>query len=312
MHKLTDWNLAHLHLKSDTKELYQAIIGNNCVRVEAAISKDPDLTHANLGDGTYYMGFRPLHWAAANGYLEIIKKLKQYGADFNQRAGNSFQENGGVLPLETAAHYLWETHHQERSAILRELSPDPKEINSEKELLYLGAITNNRSYIDEAVKRKVNVNMDLSGPKVKGFSAIHWAAKYGSLESLLWLIGKGADIDLKTAAGLTYKQVLEANLLPEQKIRPFRAIAWIYRKSVFDDMNAMVSQLPESMLTQLRIYLNLKDAMRFLELFVPQKEIKNLHFICQQCTGEQYQNIEGLIRTVLDGTIAPIKMMGLV
>ncbi len=271
MHKLTDWNLAHLHLKPSAKELYYGIIGNNCKHIEETISKDPDLTHANLGDGTHYMGFRPLHWAAANGYLEIIKKLKQYGANINQRAGNSFQENGGVLPLETAAHYLWEIHHPDRSAILRELSPGPKEISSAKELLYLGAITNNRSYIDEAVNRKVNTNIDLSGSKDKGFSAIHWAAKYGSLESLLWLIGKEADIELKTAAGLTYKQVLEVNMTPEQKIRPFKAIAWMYRKSVFDDLNEMASQLPESMLTQLRIYLNLKDALRFLELFVPQK-----------------------------------------
>jgi hypothetical protein len=311
MHRLTDWNLAHLVLKAGAKQLYKGVIENNSELIEAAISKDPELIHTNLGDGIHYLGFRAMHWAGANGHLQAIQTLKKYGADIHQRAGFSLDEYGGTLPLETAAHCLWETGHPQRQAIVNELRIDPANISSPKELLYLGAITNDRTYIDEALKRRVDIDMDLTGFKDWGFRATHWAAKYRNLEALLWLIGKGADTELQTSAGLTYKQILEVYLTPEQKINPVKAIFLAYRKPALHDLDTLKLQLPESMLSQIRVYLNLKDALRLLELFVPHRQIKSLNLLCQQCLADQRQDMEGFIKSVLTGHAAPMKMIGL-
>ena len=221
----------------EQRELYRGVIQNNPEVIRDTLDKSRDrasLVNSNLGGGTHYVAFRAIHWAAANGHLEAILELKKHPVDLSQRAaGSLLQKIGGVLALETAAYRLWDSGDPRRKAVLKELRLKPQEIKSGAELLYLGAITDDEEYIKEALKRPgVDINVNLGNFKDTQFTALHWAAKYGSQAAIDLLVEKKADTTLKTDDGLLYQQVqAEYSNVSEHKLAP---VARIIEQALID------------------------------------------------------------------------------
>lgn len=223
-HYLGKLNIAYATLSPAEKLLYQGAIKNDVNLVKEALDSDPKIINSNLGGGTHYVGFRAIHWAAANGSLAVIRELKQHNVDLTKRAGADWIKKHVAEPqkfelsLETAAYYLWNDGHPQRDEILGELRLDPKNITSREELLYLGAITNDLTYLEAALELRVNVNQNLGNLKDTNFTALHWAAKFNSEEAMKWLIRNGADEIKKTGRGLTYKEVSAEYEATEQRL----------------------------------------------------------------------------------------------
>lgn len=227
-------NLTHLTLSAKQKKLRRGVINSDVALIREALREDSKIIDSNIGGGSHYVGFRAIHWAAANGSLTAIRELKAHNVDLTRRAGASWVKSLAEprkfeLPLETAAYYLWDDKHQQRGEVLRELRLDPQDIASREELLYLGAITNDITYLAAAVERGANVNQNLGNYKDTKFTALHWAAKYNSQEAMQWLIKNGANPAVITGAGLTYDQVLEEYQAPEQKLSP---VGWVAAHAV--------------------------------------------------------------------------------
>lgn len=223
-HDLGMLNVAYATLNSAQKLLHRGAVGNDVNLIRDALHSDPGIINSNLGGGTHYVGFRAIHWAAANGNLAVIRELKQHNVDLTQRTGagwvQHFWQEKCEFALEVAAYHLWDARHLQRGEILRELRLEPQNIASREELLYLGAITNDITYLEAALERRVNVNQNLGNYKDTGFTALHWAAKYDNREAMQWLIRNGADQTIRTGGGLTYEQVLEEYKAPGQRLSP--------------------------------------------------------------------------------------------
>ena len=111
-HKVSDYNLAHKwFLSSVGIKLYKAVIDNDEEKINSVLTEDvdryDDLVNENLGGGTHYVGFRAIHWVAANGNLRAIRALKAHNVDLTQRTGAGWLKYFAgpqkfELPLETA------------------------------------------------------------------------------------------------------------------------------------------------------------------------------------------------------------------
>lgn len=76
-----------------TEKFYDAVSKGDFIMVESLLKEYPELANAQSHD----LGFTPLHFAAMDGYKEIVELLLRYKADANSK------EFAEMTPLHWAA-----------------------------------------------------------------------------------------------------------------------------------------------------------------------------------------------------------------
>jgi uncharacterized protein len=199
----------------------------NTALIMASLNGHLDVVHALLGakanvNAANVNGATALTVAALDGHADIVQALLSAGADVNARLSNMSvsQDNRGT-PLmfaamlghvdvvrvllaagadvhavnaggDTASSLAAENGHQDivqllKSASLATLTP----VSPDDELL--AAVERGDLARTQAL---LATNVNVNARNVRGFTALEWAASYGSLEIVEALLARGADVNL--------------------------------------------------------------------------------------------------------------------
>ncbi|QTG98974.1 ankyrin repeat domain-containing protein [Wolbachia pipientis] len=151
----------------------------------------------------------PLHLAAQNGYLEIVKILKEKGADINAVDYNK----------DTPLHLAAQNGYLEIVKILKEKGADINAVDYNKDTpLHLAA---QNGYL-EIVKILKEKGADINAVDYNKDTPLHLAARGGFFDVVMYLIEKQASCDIKNYLNLTplalAKELLNRNPQIYQKI----------------------------------------------------------------------------------------------
>lgn len=211
--------------------IHEAVKYGDLARVEELLRKDPNLVNSISEDGT-----SPLYLAATNNRLEIAELLIKEGAQVD-------------LPNDygTALHSASDEGHLEMMKLLMKHGADPLSqknnwkltplhfaaragghVGAVSLLLSVGAVVNakdinGRTPLHRAQEKSVAVLLVAQGADVnarddKGWTCLHWAASERegfSLETIGFLLEKGADPKLKDLEGKTAAQIARESKKPE-------------------------------------------------------------------------------------------------
>jgi ankyrin repeat protein len=135
--------LAHLRKKGAYIDICTAAYNGDKERVEELLKKDPLLANRVSEYITYYPGSgAPIRNAAANGHMEIVKLLLDYGADPNLR-------EEGIAPNGHALHSAVCNGHLEIVKLLLERGAHPNvEIESSADTLCAAISRNNQAMVE--------------------------------------------------------------------------------------------------------------------------------------------------------------------
>jgi len=139
---------------------------------------DPNIVADN------YQKLTPLHHAAINGNLEMIKILLEAGANPNAKAGSNY----------TALHYAARECHTEIFYTLIKAGADPNPKNEE----YCPSVLASAIKFDcnlEIAAALIALGADVNHPDEQQMSPLYLAATFGPLSLVRLLILKGADVN---------------------------------------------------------------------------------------------------------------------
>ncbi len=188
------------------------------VRLFLKAGADPNFVPPHGGGGS-----TRLHGAIQNGRSgEVIRLLIEAGADWRRRS------HDGMTPYRLAIR----TGHREAAALMESLGADPEEVtvtdrfvgaclagDSERALEIRNAnpqIASSMRYTDlaivsvaaylrrpESVRLMISLGFPIDAIGSQGMSALHWAGWGGDAELARFLIGQGANLELKNGYGGT-------------------------------------------------------------------------------------------------------------
>ncbi len=143
---------------------------------------------APLGAGGGYNGSTPLHYAAAGGYLALVKVLIAKKADVEAKT------ESGFTPLETAASF----DRLEVVKLLLEHQADPNAKNAEgNSPLHLAVRNGNKAMIELLLASKSDVN----ATNQYGSTPLSLAVQGKNLSVAELLLNHGADANVKDQSG---------------------------------------------------------------------------------------------------------------
>ena len=162
--------------------LHAAVASGNFLMVRDLVGQGASVDAKNTAGET------PLHYAAAYGHLAIVKYLDEQGADL------TITSNDGSTPAQTA-------DLSGQTAVNTYLVPKTA-AEARAELTRLGIAYTAAAFVDSAtggnlavVKLFVQAGMSVESKRGSlGYPALHWAAKYGHLEVVKYLVGQGASL----------------------------------------------------------------------------------------------------------------------
>ncbi len=169
--------------KSKNKEtlLHCACISRQKEIVKLLLEKGAD---PNLQSADEY-GYTPIHWAAQKGFVEILKILKSFNADFN------ILDKRGINPLVSA----YNENDLKTMKILLERGADPnlwKDTKGETLLHY--ACRKGKTEIIKLLL-EYGANPNLQSKDAFGYTPIHWVAQEG-YNNIIDLIADNSKIDI--------------------------------------------------------------------------------------------------------------------
>lgn len=132
-------------------------------------------------------GNTPLHWAAYNNNLEMVKYLVEQGAEVNAK------NNCGVTPLHFAA--LNNNLEMVKYLVDKKAEVNAKDKKCGMTPLHWAASENNPEVVKYLIQKKATVNLQDNNGK----TALHWAAQKGQLKPIEILVCNGAQIDASLA-----------------------------------------------------------------------------------------------------------------
>ena len=163
--------------------LHQAIIrGRDLKTIELLIDRGADV------DATQYDGATPWFLACAHGRNGVAKFLVQHGANTELGTSEQFLAVCGM-------------GQDERARELLAANPDmfARLSDQHKALIVSAGRTGNQ----QGLASMLDVGFDISAQDQQGFTALHWAAWYGHLECVKFLIDRGASLAAKNNYGGT-------------------------------------------------------------------------------------------------------------
>ncbi len=178
--------LTLLVLPAFAADIHEAVKTGDLQKVQELIKNDPDLV--NLKD---ISGRTPLHWAARNDHLNIVKFLVNNGADVNA------EDNQGISPL---FYSVWLGGNYEIAECLVNIGADVnfKRSNGQT-LLYLAS----REGIDKTAKLLIEKGADLNQPDAVGKTPLFISVENRHQNIVELLLDHGAQTSLKDNFGRT-------------------------------------------------------------------------------------------------------------
>ncbi|ONI58207.1 ankyrin repeat domain-containing protein [Wolbachia pipientis] len=175
-----DTPILHLLAKSGDERVIQLILE----KIDQSQLK-------SIIDAVDQLGFAPLHYAAENGHLSVVRCLIEKGASVDLRNEDS------MVPLHFAAQ-------SGRFDIVKQLVENKASINlqnlGDMSPLHFAAQYGYLDIVMCLVENGANVNLQ----DTDGMSSLHYAARDGYLSIVEYLVGKeGVDINLQDVDGMS-------------------------------------------------------------------------------------------------------------
>jgi ankyrin repeat protein len=165
--------------------IFDAVKRNDLPAVKRMLLADPRSVSATDGIGDI-----PLHWAAEDGYLDMVRLLIQSGADVNARQPAGW----------TALHFATKSDRVEVMRLLLQKGANIDARNGKGDApIHIAAGFN----VFLAIRFLLSVGVDVDTPNVDGDTPLAVAARNDSMRVGRFLIAAGADIHLKNKAGKT-------------------------------------------------------------------------------------------------------------
>lgn len=261
---LLDEHPEKLHVRTKPYELsllHLAASSGNLAAVDLLLRRGLDVNVRDKGDNTY-----PMHWAAANGHLEVVRRLADVGGDVVGRGDDHALEVIGWATCfddchEAVADFLVSrgARHHMFSAISMNLGDEVRRIvaadpaalsrpmsrNEDYRLPLHYAVLRNRP---EMVALLLELGADPLAPDGSGFPAAAYATSPDVDRSVFEaILARGGTMDLFTALALgdeaTAERLLNENtggaLHLMAKRNGVRAVQWLLEHGV--DPNALWS-----------------------------------------------------------------------
>ena len=184
--------------------LYSATIKADVEAVKKALADGADINMQTEN------GYTPLLWACTYSsrpeYAEVAKYLISAGADPNIRA-----KDGTTAILDAAEN------SEEITKLLLNNGADIKAVRDDGRGIFTGVIFGilmgsvDLEFAEFILSKGADVNEAATSGDVKGWAGIHYAASNGNEEMVRFLVENGADVNAKTANGLTPLSLAESN-----------------------------------------------------------------------------------------------------
>ena len=182
---------------------FHIICMNNRVNlVQIFLNKGVAIDAAVKTDSVNYPGFTSLHFAVKYCCVEIVKLLLKYGANINVK--NKFKK----VPL----HYAFKLKHRNTKQILDLFSPVIKknggilEDGIELSSLHIACMRNDYLAVKDFLKERldiINHRTSLNCPSWPGYTPLHFAVKYGTIETVELLLRNKANVHITDKYGFT-------------------------------------------------------------------------------------------------------------
>ncbi len=196
--------------ESRVTPLIEAIDADNTVRIRELIARDPSLVNAQVlsksqgpsRSPSARSGIvdRPLHYAAANGKLEIVNLLIELGAPVNET----------VIRGETALH---RAARRAQTDVMKSLIENGAKVNARTvegaTPLHYAAKCGCR--MGRHIQLLIEHKADREARTKKGQTPLHWAAEWSASTAVLALCSNGVNINVVDNNGRHVRDLLQEN-----------------------------------------------------------------------------------------------------
>lgn len=176
---------------SFASEIHDAAVANDIPKVKELVLKGYDIEEKDAEPGSKYEAPKgtPLHWAVKAGKEEMVNFLINIGANVNAQ---TFY--GACLILETPLDYAVMNNHKNIVLKLLKAGANVESAGHNFHWPLVSAIKI-KAYDIADILLKYNANINRSG--VDGYTALHTAINKCHIESVKYLLNKGADVNYK-------------------------------------------------------------------------------------------------------------------
>jgi ankyrin repeat protein/L-ascorbate metabolism protein UlaG (beta-lactamase superfamily) len=166
-------------------DIHEAAKTGDLQKVQELVKADPDMV--NLKDNS---GRTPLHWAARNDHLNVVKFLVKNGADVNA------EDKRGIIPLY---YSVWLGENYEIAECLVNSGADINSKRNSQSLLFLASRDGKEKIAELLVKKGADLNQQDAVGKTPLYISVE--QKYHNIVELL--LNNGAKIFIKDNFGRT-------------------------------------------------------------------------------------------------------------
>ena len=167
-------------------DIHDAARRGDLEKVKAVLKDNPDLVSSKDGNGE-----TPLHWAACEGYKDVVEFLLANRAEVNAK------DNIGQTPLHAAAE-------KGQKVVADSLLANQAEVNVRdndgQTPLHLAAFNGHKDVVELLLTHQAEVKAKDN----KGLTPLHWAARKGHKAVVELLLTNKAEVNAKSTTTRSY------------------------------------------------------------------------------------------------------------